>query len=176
MVKNIGHDKRMGAYFQQPDYDNEIKKPFGLEYYAEAFTRLDTYIDSMLEQILNMTHGSKGERDLIAAIKKTNRGFKFYEVLYVLGIISKELYTRIKEFKECRNLLVHTQWEGFGLLKRKDEGIEKKIESKEELDESAKKELKDRFNSGIDCLNEICGKMEELWGENGFEYERVSHV
>ena len=123
------------------DIETEVLKPLKDGYYAEAYARLDSMLDTAIGASLEKAYPAECCRKLLKDLEKAMRkeyfavsGLVKARVLMEKGAIPKALYAKITEFKGYRNRVVHD------------------IEGPDSL---GKEDVAKAVKLGIECFNEL---------------------
>jgi hypothetical protein len=100
---NIDGDKHVIAF----DIQEEVMKPFSLGYVREAFVKLDSILDKVLEYRIRASFPSKDSQELISIMSGTRANSSFSSIAKARGIITISQKDRIDKFKSVRNTMAH---------------------------------------------------------------------
>ena len=116
-----------GSINHKDDYIKRyVEKPFSREYFIEAFSRLDSLLDSLIFEILD-THFEFTKNNLLFKLfhKSALVPVRVAKVLQDEELIDSKMVKQIEEFKSCRNILVHNTDGQFEII-LKESGFYKK--------------------------------------------------
>ncbi|MBI4044605.1 MAG: hypothetical protein HY392_02770, partial [Candidatus Diapherotrites archaeon] len=116
------------------DFEKEITKPKNEGYYLEVVARLDAYLDSLLNSLVRQVYEDSKCQDLLNSIEYSMKtDYVFFSGLVRLGVLkftknhslpdfqlklpSEELYKKIRNFKENRNKILHSELAWYSLIK-----------------------------------------------------------
>ena len=126
------------------DLEEEVMKPFGLGYTREAFVKLDSILDKVLEYRIRQKFSSEDSQRLIELMANSRANASFSFIAYKSGVISTSLKDRIDKFKSIRNILTHNSLGELELM------VSKKQEDIPKL-------LKLELDKGISLVKELAG-------------------
>ncbi len=109
----LNKDKYIIVY----DIENEVIKPFNMGYYREAFAKLDSILESVIEHMLKRAFPSKDANRIISNMAKA----RCYpsQMAYALGLLKRTWKTKIDRFKSMRNAILHNSYGELSLLTKK---------------------------------------------------------
>ena len=137
-VVEIGKSRHVISF----DVEDEVLKPFSLGYVREAFVKLDSILDKVLEYRIRKKFPSEDSQRLVElmALSRANASFTF--IAYKSDIISTSQKDRIDRFKSIRNILTHNSIGELELMvNKKQEDVPKFLKSELEKGVSLAKEL-----------------------------------
>lgn len=137
---NIDGDKHVISF----DIQEEVLKPFSLGYAREAFVKLDSILDKVLEYRIRAGFPSKDSQELISIMSGTRANSSFSAVAKSRGIITISQKDRIDKFKSMRNTIAHNALGELDLMV-----------SKNQADMSAF--LKSELDRGVSLVKELAG-------------------
>jgi hypothetical protein len=136
----IGKGRHVIAF----DIDEEVSKPFSLGYTREAFVKLDSILDKVLEYRIRQKFPSDDSQKLIELMANSRANSSFVFIAYKSGAISTSQKDRIDKFKSIRNTLIHNSIGELELMLNKKQ-------------EDMPKFLKAELDKGISLVKEVAG-------------------
>jgi hypothetical protein len=100
---SIDREKHVIAF----DIQEEVMKPFSLGYVREAFVKLDSILDKVLEYRIRARFPSKDAQELISVMSGTRANSSFAGIANKSSIITISQKDRIDKFKSIRNIIAH---------------------------------------------------------------------
>jgi hypothetical protein len=126
------------------DLEEEVNRPFSLGYAREAFVKLDSILDKVLEYRIRQKFPSGDSQNLIELMAGSRANASFSFIAYKSGVISTSQKDRIDKFKSIRNTLTHNSLGELELMVNKRQ-------------EDVPKFLKAELEKGISLVKEIAG-------------------
>lgn len=130
-----------------------------VEAFMQVCAEIDSWIDYGMLELLYFQFSSEETRELIGDLfHKFNilDGTKMKTILHSTGVIGKELYDKIGDFKRKRNKVIHNKHHIFALVKESTEFTEK--ERNERTDNAIRKYLQMK-KTGKEIMKELL----DLW-------------
>ena len=98
------------------DIQDEVIKPFSAGYAREAFVKLDSMLDKVMEYRLRARFPSKDSQELISIMSNTRANASFAGIANKSGVITISQKDRIDKFKSIRNVIAHNAFGELDLM------------------------------------------------------------
>jgi hypothetical protein len=108
----IDKEKHIMAF----DIQEEVLKPFSAGYTREAFVKLDSILDKVLEYRLRARFPSKDAQELVSIMSNTRANASFAGIANKSGVITISQKDRIDKFKSIRNAIAHNAFGELDLM------------------------------------------------------------
>jgi len=139
-VVELGKGRHVIAF----DIDEEVLKPFSLGYAREAFVKLDSMLDKVLEYRIRQKFPSEDAQRLIGLMAGSRANSSFQSIAYKADILSASQKDRIDKFRSVRNTLTHNSIGELEFMVNKNQ-------------EDVPKFLKSELEKGISIVKELAG-------------------
>ncbi len=160
-----------GKTKQYLDIKKEILEPKKLGYYSEVISRLDAYIDTLLDSLVRQIYGNAECQKLIDMLEKSlKKDYIYFSGLVKLELLNKtnivngqnklifpspDLRGKIREFKRKRNLVLHSNIGYYNLINSNNYTSNKRYQK------DAKQKVVELIKSGLDCYKELTEIMQD---------------
>jgi hypothetical protein len=98
------------------DIQDEVIKPLSAGYTREAFVKLDSILDKVLEYRLRARFPSKDAQELISTMSNTRANASFAGIANKCNAITVSQKDRIDRFKSIRNIIAHNAFGELDLM------------------------------------------------------------
>lgn len=152
------------------DIDKEILRPKQRGYYSEAISRLDAYIDTLLDSLVRQVYSVPESKKLLNVIENSLRSYEYFSGLIKLEVLrkteisnwreklifpSRALKGEIKKFKEFRNAVLHSDIGHYNLIDAN------RYVSNKRYQREAKENANSVIDLGIKISNELFGILQD---------------
>jgi hypothetical protein len=104
------------------DLNEEVIKPFSMGYAREAYVKLDSIIDKLLEYLIRRKFPSDDAQKLMSLLSGSRASGSFAQIAYEADIITSSKKERINRFRAIRNVLTHNSLGELELIVGKKRG------------------------------------------------------